>query len=74
MPIFPQKSVIAEESPWFKGKDVATSLDYTNPRKALLDHIDEDDKKILRNQISAQEEQCINKGGVSGLSTLPKVA
>ena len=45
MPIFPQKSVIAEESPWFKGKDVATSLDYTNPRKALLDHIDEDDKK-----------------------------
>ena len=39
------RPIIAEESPWFKGKEVATSLDYTNPRKALLDHIDEDDKK-----------------------------
>ena len=37
--------IIAEQFPWFKGKDIATSLEYANPRKALLDHVDQDDKK-----------------------------
>ena len=39
--------IVAEQSPWFKGKDVAASLEYANPRKALLDHVDEDDKKTF---------------------------
>lgn len=30
--------------PWFVGKDVAEILGYTNPSKALADHVDEDDK------------------------------
>ena len=30
--------------PWFVGKDVAEILGYTNPSKALLDHVDEEDK------------------------------
>lgn len=29
---------------WFKGKDIADILDYTNPQKAIRDHIDNDDK------------------------------
>jgi prophage antirepressor-like protein len=32
------------DDPWFVGKDVATILGYTNPRKALLDHVDDEDK------------------------------
>ena len=39
------RPIVAEQSPWFKGKDVATSLEYANPRKALLDHVDKDDKR-----------------------------
>lgn len=30
--------------PWFVGKDVANLLGYTNPQKALRDHVDDDDK------------------------------
>lgn len=32
---------------WFVGKDVAKVLEYTNPHKAILDHVDEDDRKCL---------------------------
>ena len=30
--------------PWFVGKDVAIILGYTNPSKALNDHVDDEDK------------------------------
>ena len=30
--------------PYFVGKDVAEILGYTNPSKALADHVDEEDK------------------------------
>ena len=30
--------------PWFVGKDVAAALGYSNPRKAIADHVDEEDK------------------------------
>lgn len=30
--------------PWFVGKDVAEILGYSNPSKALIDHVDEEDK------------------------------
>lgn len=30
--------------PWFVGKDVANLLGYTNPQKALRDHVDDEDK------------------------------
>lgn len=30
--------------PWFVGKDVARALGYTNESKALLDHVDAEDK------------------------------
>ena len=30
--------------PWFVGKDVAEILGYTNPSKALVDHVDDEDK------------------------------
>ena len=30
--------------PWFVGKDIAEILGYTNPSKALLDHVDDEDK------------------------------
>ena len=38
------RTLTIENEPYFVGKDVATVLGYSNPRKALLDHIDEEDK------------------------------
>lgn len=32
--------------PWFVGKDVAAALGYSNPRKAIADHVDEEDKGV----------------------------
>ena len=38
------RSVIINDEPWFIGKDVAKALKYSNPQKAIRDHVDEDDK------------------------------
>ena len=32
--------------PWFAGKDVAIALGYTNPQKAIRDHVDDDDRTV----------------------------
>ena len=48
--------IVAEQVPWFKGKDVATSLEYTNPAKALRDHVDEEDKKSFHELIQGENE------------------
>jgi prophage antirepressor-like protein len=31
---------------WIAGKDVATNLKYSNPQKAIRDHVDEEDKTV----------------------------
>lgn len=38
------RTLTIENEPYFVGKDVAEILGYTNPSKALTDHVDEDDK------------------------------
>lgn len=38
------RTVVIDSEPWFVGKDVAQCLGYTNPSKALADHVDDDDK------------------------------
>lgn len=39
------RSVQLDGDAWLVGKDVAEALGYTNPRKALSDHVDEEDKR-----------------------------
>lgn len=39
--------IMQDEQPWFVGKDVASVLGYTNTRKALLDHVDNEDKNTV---------------------------
>lgn len=38
------RMIMQDDEPWFVGKDVAEILGYTNPSKALADHVDEEDK------------------------------
>lgn len=38
------RTVILNNNPWFVGKDVAESLGYTNSKKAIRDHVDDEDK------------------------------
>lgn len=47
--------------PWFVGKDVAEILDYSNPRKAIGDHVDEEDKGVTK---------CDTPGGMQDLTVI----
>ncbi len=38
------RTVIWDEEPWLVGKDVAVILGYSNTKKALSDHVDDEDK------------------------------
>ena len=38
------RTVEIEGTPWFVGKDITDVLGYTNPSKALSDHVDDEDK------------------------------
>ena len=38
------RTVQIDNEVWFVGKDVAEILGYSNPRKAILDHVDAEDK------------------------------
>lgn len=41
------KIIIIDEEPYFIGSPIASFLGYTNPRKAIRDHVDEDDRLIV---------------------------
>ena len=54
---------------YFVGKDVASALGYTNPQKAIRDHIDEEDKlgeRIVQSG-QARETIIINESGLYSL-------
>lgn len=40
------RTVMIDNEPYFVGKDVADILKYTNPQKAIRDHVDEEDKGV----------------------------
>ncbi|MCM3150295.1 BRO family protein [Bacillus pumilus] len=64
------RTVIQDGQPFFIGKDVAGILGYSNPRKALIDHVDEDDKDgvTIRDAIGRQQTMtAINESGLYSL-------
>jgi anti-repressor protein len=71
------RATIINNEPFFVGKDVAEDLGYTNSRKALSDHVDQEDKgvTICDTLGGKQEMTVINESGVYALifsSKLPK--
>lgn len=54
---------------WLVGKDVAEVLGYKNPRKALLDHVDVEDKGVTKCDTlgGSQEMTVINESGLYSL-------
>ena len=63
--------------PWFVGTDVARRLGYINQRKALRDHVDEEDRKdgvTIRDSIGRdQEATFINESGLYSLILASKL-
>lgn len=61
--------VLIDNEPWMIGKDVAEALGYTNPRKAIADHVDEEDKGVTKCDTlgGKQDLTVINESGVYAL-------
>lgn len=71
------RTVIINNEPYFVGKDVAEILGYTNPRQALKNHVDEDDKGVSKCDTPGgkQDLVIINESGMYSLvlsSKLPQ--
>ena len=43
----PIACVVVGGDPWFKGKDIATLLDYADTKKAIAKNVSEDDRKKM---------------------------
>lgn len=67
--------VPVDGEPWFVGKDVAEALGYSNPRKALSDHVDTDDKGVTKCDTlgGTQEMTIINESGLYSLALSSKL-
>lgn len=65
----PVRTLTVDEEPYFVGKDVADILGYSNSRKALLDHVDEEDKLTSRIVTAGQNrnQTLINESGLYSL-------
>jgi len=75
------RTVTHQDEPWLVGKDICVSLGYSNPRKALDDHVCSEDKyqgdKVTIRDSMGREQRSIviNESGVYALifgSKLPK--
>lgn len=71
------RSLMINDEPYFVGKDVAEILGYSNTRKAILDHVDKEDKGVTKRDTLGgnQELTVINESGLYALifgSKLPK--
>ena len=55
------RTITDNDGIYFVGKDVAEILGYANPRKALIDHVDLEDKGVTK---------CDTPGGVQDLTTI----
>jgi len=70
------KIIEKDNSVWFVGKDIAETLGYSNPPKAIRDHVDEDDKLTERIVLSGQNREVIiiNESGLYSLVLSSKLS
>lgn len=63
------RTIMVNEEPWFVGSEIAKILDYSNPHKAVRDHVDDEDKLTERIVQSGQTRNVIiiNESGLYSL-------
>lgn len=65
------RTINIDSDVWFVGKDVAEILGYSNTRKALTDHVDDEDKLdgvTIRDSIGREQSPVfINESGLYSL-------
>ncbi|MCG1579475.1 ORF6C domain-containing protein [Staphylococcus epidermidis] len=65
----PVRTLSIDDEPYFVGSDVAKILDYSNPQKAIRDHVDMEDKLTEQIVLSGQRRNIIfiNESGLYSL-------
>ena len=62
------RTLTIDGEPWLAGKDAAEILGYSNPQKAIRDHIDEDDKTVNESfTVNGTQAILINESGLYSL-------
>ena len=63
------RTLVINDEPYFVGNDVATALGYSNYRKAIFEHVDEEDKLRTQIRYAGQNRQMtvINESGLYSL-------
>lgn len=62
------RTVVIEGDPWMVGKDVAEILGYSNPQKAIRDHVDAEDKTVNESfTVNGTQGTLINESGLYAL-------
>ena len=62
------RTVEIDGEPWLVGKDVAETLGYSNPQKAIRDHIDEEDRTVNESfTVNGTMATLINESGLYAL-------
>lgn len=62
------RTVVVNGIPYFVGKDIATILGYSNPPKAIRDHVDEEDKTVNDSFIvNGTKGTLVNESGLYSL-------
>lgn len=62
------RGTMIDGEPWFVGKDVALGLMYTNPQKAVRDHVAEEDRTVNESfTVNGTAATLINESGVYAL-------
>lgn len=67
------RTIEIDGEPWFVGKDVAVALGYANPKDALGNHVDTEDKRVIQRsrfptlEIPNRGMTIVNESGVYAL-------
>lgn len=62
------RALEVDGTPWFVGKDVAEVLGYSNPQKAIRDHVDEEDRTVNESfTVNGTMASLINESGLYSL-------
>lgn len=63
------RTLTIDGEPWFVGKDVAGALGYTNPAKAIRNHVSDEDKGVNEMDTPGGKQQLIiiNESGLYSL-------
>ena len=59
------RSTMIDGEPWFVGKDIVDILGYSNPQKAIRDHVDSEDRTVNESfAVNGTQATLINESGL----------